>query len=143
MLESLSPGSLLSANTWGDGLFLVFDGTPHAADTAIDIAHLVVATDWTKLGLPLNTNIRIALHAGPAYEIDDPITRRPGFAGMQISRAARIEPVTPPGEVYVSEAFAALLAFDDNQERFRCEYVGTVPMAKDYGRFRTYRLTRR
>ena len=95
------------------------------------------------MDLPENTNIRIALHAGPAYEIDDPVTGRPGFAGMHISRAARIEPVTPPGEVYVSEAFAALLAFDDNQERFACEYVGTVPMAKEYGRFRTYRLARR
>ena len=92
------------------------------------------------MDLPENTNIRIALHAGPAYEIDDPVTGRPGFAGMHISRAARIEPVTPPGEVYVSEAFAALLAFDDNQERFAC---GTVPMAKEYGRFRTYRLARR
>ena len=143
ILESVPQGDLLNANTWGDGLFLVFDDSRAAADTALGLAQMVAETRWTSMDLPENTNIRIALHAGPAYEIDDPVTGRPGFAGMHISRAARIEPVTPPGEVYVSEAFAALLAFDDNQERFACEYVGTVPMAKEYGRFRTYRLARR
>jgi class 3 adenylate cyclase len=143
LLEGLPAHALRIANTWGDGLFLVFDGALDAAGTALDIARLVATTRWSELGLPAETDIRVALHAGPVYEIMDPVTRRPGFAGMHISRAARIEPVTPPREVYVSEAFAALLAFDDNQDRFHCEYVGTVPMAKDYGRFRTYRLTRR
>lgn len=143
LLDRLPAHALRTANTWGDGLFMVFDDALHAASTALDIAHLITTTQWAALGLPAQTDIRIALHAGPVYEITDPVTKRPGFAGMHISRAARIEPVTPPREVYVSESFAALLAFDDNQAQFHCEYVGTVPMAKDYGRFRTYRLTRR
>ena len=138
------PGrGLLSANTWGDGLFLVFQDAVSAATAALNLSAMVTGTDWEPLGLPADTNIRIAVHAGPAYEIDDPVTRRRGFAGMHISRAARIEPVTPPGEVYVSEAFAGLLEFDESRDRFNCEFVGTVPMAKEYGRFRTYRLTYR
>ncbi len=142
LLQRSPEGAVLTANTWGDGLFIVFSDALIAATLASDLAEMVTRTDWQPLGLPASTSIRIALHAGPAYETTDPITLRPGFAGMQISRAARIEPVTPPGEVYVSEAFAALLAFDDNLDRFKCEYVGTVPLAKEYGRFRTYKLTR-
>jgi class 3 adenylate cyclase len=101
---------------------------------------LVQGTQWAALGLPQRTSLRIALHAGPVYEIVDAVTGRPGFAGTHISRAARIEPVTPPGQVYVSEAFAALLALDDAHREFFCEYLGSVPLAKDYGRLRTYRL---
>ncbi len=143
IVEDVPEGRLLSANTWGDGLFLVFQDAVSAAMAALNLSAMVTRTKWEPVGLPADTNIRIAVHAGPVYEIEDPITRRRGFAGMHISRAARIEPVTPPGEVYVSEAFAGLLEFDDSRDRFSCEFVGTVPMAKEYGRFRTYRLAYR
>lgn len=143
LLKAAPAGQVLTANTWGDGLFLIIDTAPGAAEIALSLAELVNGTDWGRFGLPSNTNIRIALHAGPAYEIDDPIIGQPGFSGVHISRAARIEPVTPPGTVYVSDAFAALLAFDDSAGRYGCEYVGTVPLAKHYGRLRTFRLARR
>ena len=42
--------------------------------------------------------------------------------GSHVSRTARIEPVTPPGEVYVTEAFAAALELqgrDDTRLRLR------------------------
>ncbi len=143
IVDAIPDGQVLSANTWGDGLFLVIEDAVTAADAALELSALVTSTEWNRLGLPSDTNIRIAVHAGPVYEVEDPITKHRGFAGMHISRAARIEPVTPPGEVYVSEAFAGLLEFDDHQDRFLCEFVGTVPMAKEYGRFRTYRLAYR
>lgn len=143
LLHGAHASELLHANTWGDGLFLVLGSAPAAAQAALAISAVVRETDWSAVGLPAGTAIRIALHAGPAYELDDPITGAPNYAGMHISRAARIEPVTPAGEIYASEAFAALLAFDDGQARFRCEYVGTVPLAKSYGRMRMYRLNRR
>jgi class 3 adenylate cyclase len=143
LLEGVRRSHLLHANTWGDGLYLVFDDAPVAADCALSIGAMVRDTDWHEVGLPADIDIRIALHAGPAYEYDDPISGLRGYSGMHVSRAARIEPVTPPGQIYASEAFAALLAFDDTASRFRCEYVGTVPLAKSYGRMRTYRLVSR
>lgn len=133
----------LGANTWGDGLFLVYADPVHAARTALRLARMVAQTPWAAGGVAAPIGIRIALHAGPVYEVHDPITGRPGHAGIHISRAARIEPVTPPGQVYASEAFAALLALDDSRREFTCEYVGIVPLAKDYGRLRTYRLAAR
>ena len=141
LLGTVPLPALLTTNTWGDGLFLVFSDVIEAARLASALARLAAQTDWAALGLTAHTNLRIALHAGPVYEMTDPIVRRPGFAGTHISRAARIEPVTPPGQVYVSEAYAALLALDDRAGEFRCEYMGSVPLAKDYGRLRTYRLS--
>ena len=141
LLGTVPLPALLTTNTWGDGLFLVFSDVVEAARLASALAHLAAQTDWAALGLTAQTNLRIALHAGPVYEIIDPVVRRSGFAGTHINRAARIEPVTPPGQVYVSEAFAALLALDDRAGEFRCEYMGSVPLAKDYGRLRTYRLS--
>jgi hypothetical protein len=50
--------------------------------------------------------------------------------------------VTPPGEVYVTEQFAAALELDGDRD-FACDYVGHMPAAKDYGHLRMYRLRRR
>ena len=65
----------------------------------------------------------------------------PDFTGSHVSRAARIEPVTPPGAVYVTEPFAAALVLAGRRD-LTCDYVGHMPMAKDYGRLRMYRLRR-
>lgn len=132
----------LTVNTWGDGLYFTFDSVIHANDFSLDLSELVNATRWQDYGLPPDLNLRVALHAGPAFAILDPVTQKPGFTGTHVSRAARIEPVTPPGSVYCSEAHAALVA-QENNDAFHCEFVGNMPYAKNYGVFPTYSLTRR
>src|ERR1700687_5019693 len=86
-------------------------------------------------------NLRIALHARPVYSCFDPILERMTYVGTHVSRTARMEPITPPGEIYVSEAFAALAAAEGASD-FTCEYVGQIPQAKGYGIFPTYILQR-
>jgi class 3 adenylate cyclase len=86
-------------------------------------------------------NLRIALHAGPVYEFDDPITSNRNYGGTQVSRAARIEPIAPPGQVYASEAFAAMSA-TKRTRNFTCDYVGQTPMAKGYGTLPMYHVRR-
>jgi len=81
------------------------------------------------------------LHAGPVYECNDPITRQHTYCGTHVSRAARIEPIAPSGQVYASEAFAALAAIQ-RAPRFACYYVGQTPLAKGYGTFPTYHVRR-
>jgi class 3 adenylate cyclase len=103
------------------------------------LADLVTKTEWEKKGLRPELNLRIALHAGPVYEFDDPITKSITFSGTHVSRAARIEPITPPGQVYASEAFAALSAAKRTCD-FTCDYVGQTPMAKGYGTLPTYHV---
>jgi hypothetical protein len=53
--------------------------------------------------------------------------------------AARIEPVTPPGEIYLTEAMAAALALTGS-ERIECNYMGNLPTAKGYGHMPMYVL---
>ena len=72
----------------------------------------------------------------------DPVTNASTYSGTHVSRTARIEPVTPPGQVYASLAFAAI-ASAQNITEFSCEYVGQTPIAKEYGTFPTYRLSRK
>lgn len=128
-------------NTQGDGLLLILDNVEHAARCALDLQRAVQQLDLAALGLPEDLLLRIGCHLGPVYQMEDPITHVPAFFGAHITRAARIEPVTPPDAVYVSEAFASSLAF--HADAFVCEYVGEVPSAKNYGAMRMYWLRER
>lgn len=141
-LISTSSYAPVVKNTWGDGLYFVFSSVRDAGQFSLDLCDLIVVTDWTKKGLPKDLNLRIALHAGPVYSCIDPVLGQPTFTGTHVSRAARIEPITPPGQVYASQPFAALAAAQDVAE-FSCDYVGQTPLAKGYGTFPTYHVRRR
>jgi class 3 adenylate cyclase len=128
-------------NTWGDGIFVVFPDAGRAAACALDMQDAMSAIDLKAAGLPDTLKLRLGGHLGPVYELDDPITDRPNYYGAHVSRAARIEPITPGGCVYVTETFAAVLALH-NAGRFSCDYVGNTEMAKHYGRLRMFLLRR-
>jgi class 3 adenylate cyclase len=140
LVARFQPAPLLR-NTWGDGLYLVFADVQDAGRFALDLSDLLNATDWTRQGLPADLNLRIALHAGPVYACTDPVTGKLNFIGTHVSRAARLEPITPPGQVYASQAFAAL-AVAARVRTFTCDYVGQTPLAKKYGTFPTYHVRR-
>jgi class 3 adenylate cyclase/tetratricopeptide (TPR) repeat protein len=140
-LAAESPHRPLTKNTWGDGLYFVFSNVRDAGQFALDLRDVVRNTDWSKHGLPA-LNLRIGLHAGPVYSCCDPVTQHTTYIGANVSRAARIEPITPTGQVYASQTFAALAAAEGVKE-FRCDYVGQTSMAKKYGTFPTYVVLRR
>ena len=130
------------AKTWGDGLYVVFESAQDAAEFALGFLARTLGVDWTEAGLPSSTSpIRIALHAGPVFRGFDPVMEREHFFGSSVTRAARIEPVTQPGTIYASEAFAATLAAT-GQPGFSLEYIGRLPLAKAYGESIIYRLDR-
>ena len=128
-------------NTWGDGIFVVFRDAGHAAACALDMQDAMSAIDFKAAGLPETLKLRLGGHLGPVYELNDPVTDRPNYYGAHVSRAARIEPITPEGCVYVTETFAAMLALH-NAGQFSCDYVGNTEMAKRYGRLRMFLLRR-
>ena len=130
---------VLLANTWGDGLYLVFDDAGKAARCALDLQAAMARIDLPGAGLPNHLALRIGGHLGPAYTGQDPIIKRPNFFGAHVSRAARIEPVTPEGCVYVTETLAAVLAIH-NAAEFACDYVGMTQAAKHYGPMRMFLL---
>jgi len=132
---------ILFRNTWGDGLYVVTRDVETAAKCATDLQDEMASFVPAKRGLPEYMALRLGGHLGPVFHLRDPVLKRSNFIGAHVSRAARIEPVTPEGAVYVTEAFAAVLATTGLNE-FVCEYVGQVPAAKHYGTMRMYSLRR-
>ncbi len=123
----------------GDGFYLTFECAADAGRFALELSHAIASTQWDRRGLPATIVMRIGLHAGVVHKLRDPVTLRDVFVGTHINRAARIEPITPPGQVYASQEFAALAALERVKD-FTCKYVGQVSLAKDYGVFPMYRL---
>jgi class 3 adenylate cyclase len=130
------------ANTWGDAVYVVLSDVFAAARCALDLQQAMASIDLEAERLPSHLALRIGGHVGPVFLTHDPVLDADGFMGSHVSRTARIEPVTPPGGVYVTEPFAAALVLDGRDE-FVCDYVGHMAAAKDYGHLRMYRLRRR
>ncbi len=133
--------SILYRNTWGDALYTVMTGVDEAAACALELQEAIDRIDLAAVGLPAHLALRLGAHFGPVLRLWDPVLGSMSFMGSHVSRTARVEPVTPPGAVYVTEHFAAALRLA-RADDLVCDYVGHMPAAKDFGRLRMYRLRR-
>ncbi|WP_020474994.1 TRAFs-binding domain-containing protein [Zavarzinella formosa] len=142
--EELEITPAIFQNTWGDGLYVVFDDVLKAADFSLRLLKRFEQFDFDSFGFRLKPGrepgVRIGLHTGPVFEGWDAVMGKTNYFGSHVSRAARIEPVTAPGSAFVSEQFAAALAMIPNHP-FVCEYLGLQPLAKEYDTCPLYRLT--
>jgi hypothetical protein len=126
-------------NSWGDGIFVVCDSLAAAATLALELQ--AASERASDAGLaPLG--LRLAGHAGAMFPLHDPIQGRTTYWGRAVVTAARIEPRTPEGEVYVTEPFAALLALEPDVH-IATEYVGHLTTAKGFGDLPMYVLRAR
>ena len=117
---------------------MVIDDAVAAARCALELQAAMEAIDLAGLWLADTLALRLGGHFGPVFEAIDPVQRVTNFFGAHVSRTARIEPVTPPGEVFVTEQFAARLALEPGG--YAVDYVGQVQAAKSYGTMRMYHL---
>jgi class 3 adenylate cyclase len=129
------------AETAGDGLYVVFSDIMAAVECCFRLRDVLRPERVTAAGLPSHLGIRLSAHIGPLFRRFDRVIGREKFCGMEVIRTARIEPVTPVGEIFVTEQFAASLAYAATGV-FICEYVGLQPMAKGFGTCRMYSLRR-
>lgn len=132
---------ILLQQTWGDALHLV-TGDARSAALATEAMLRTVRDLRPQLSGRLSQlEIRVGAHFAPAWHGTDAIERVRTFYGTQLSFTARVEPVTPPGTTYVTEAFAAELAVSAPGE-FHVEYAGEIALAKRFGSYRIYSLRR-
>ncbi len=139
--------------SWGDALYVVMPTARSMLDYAflLQEAFGAMSADDYNLSAPLQ--LRVGLHAGPVYEGFHPLTGKAIIYGSHVSRTARIEPVTVPGQIYGSQQFVALLTAEESvllHERemtgenynswFACDYLGNQPLAKKYGSQPVYHL---
>ena len=132
---------ILYRNTWGDAIQIVIDDVVAAAQCGLGIQEVLGRVDRVRACLPPDLSLRMALHVGRVISIDDPIRATAAFWGRELTRAARIEPRTPEGEVYTTDAVAALLALEPGSG-VHCEYMGRVTTAKEFETIPMYRLRR-
>jgi class 3 adenylate cyclase len=139
------PGSGLSsplyANTWGDAFMFVYDSAEACGEAALGIREWLRCNPVRFEGMPAALGLRIGMHAGPVFEGYDPVADRPIYLGSHINRAARIEPITEEGQIFVSREFAALAEME-GVTRFRCLAQGLADLPKGAGRIPVYRLER-
>lgn len=127
--------------TWGDGLFLVFDQPIDAALAALALLEAHRALDLRGLGLPRDLDLRISGHYGPVHLRTNPLTKAPAVIGAHVVVAARIEPDVAPGSACVSEALAGALA-TFHGDLVRCGYVGRTQARKGFPATPIFSLTR-
>jgi hypothetical protein len=133
--------SIVVRNTWGDGLFLVLNGLVVGAQCALTIQETLADIDLVAAGLPGDMSLRLAGHVAPVFDLYDPLLGGPNALGRELTRAARVEPRTPTGEVYVTSAFAGMMALTPGCG-MTAEYVGVMTTAKDFESAPVYRLRR-
>jgi class 3 adenylate cyclase len=129
----------LVKNTWGDGLYLVFESVREAGLFALDFRDRILATDWLKLGFTCALSVRIGLHAGPLYRIYDPLIGQWSYTGSHVTRTARLEPSADPGKVFATLAFVALAAAERVTE-FTSRAAGRRRLVKDAGELSVYEI---
>ncbi len=136
ILEKYSD-QILDRNSWGDSIFLVMEDAISAIHCALEIQNYFSELDFRALGLSRSLALRLGCHFGPVFHGEDYVRGQKTFYGSHVMRAARIEPITPPGDVYVTEPMAAALALEPDSP-IVCDYVGLVPLPKNAGELRLY-----
>ncbi len=130
--------SIVLRKTWGDAVHAVFRTATAAASAALEM-QAATAQLAEELEQGRRLTFRIAVHYGAADHGVDPVEETPSIFGPQLSFAARIVPVAPPGGIFVTEPFAAQLSLE-GAAHIDCSYVGTSSLAKSYGRVRLLAL---
>jgi|GEM_PF-1953685 len=138
--EFISPKSHVAFNTWGDAVYAVFEYGEQAVEFATTYRNFFKGR---KLG---NTKLepRIAGHFGSAFAFQNPlIPGRKEVSGKHVNTTARIEPVTRPGEIYVSEAFKNAYESISKQSALAVtfEALGVLELAKGHDDELVFRLT--
>ena len=130
------------AKSWGDAIHLATVDAATAAHIAADIQYFIEQRRLSHRDLLSDLELRIAAHFAPAYHGYDPIEHKPTCYGTQLLFTARIEPVAPPGMIYITEPLAARVALEAPTD-FIIDYAGEIELAKRAGTYRLFALQRR
>lgn len=132
-------------NSWGDAIFAIFRTTIDATKCGLDLRDYFRNTNWDNYGITRALSCRVALHTGGVYFGYDAVQKRLGVAGYNVNLAARIEPITVPGQVFASETFVSILREDleaDKDQTIEFGSLGHTALAKEWGVRTIFRIFR-
>jgi class 3 adenylate cyclase len=95
-------------NTWGDAIVATFDSAKEAAESALRIKAFF-SQSYPHQGVAQGLSCRISLHTGEVILCENPLRGGEDIFGDAVHKAARLEPVTAPGHVFCTDAFASHL----------------------------------
>ena len=129
-------------NTWGDAIVAVYDKAEIAINMALIYRDAFRKINFTRLGLN-KLRPRIAGNFGEFEILFDPALGKDNVHGTTINQTARIEPITIPGEIFVSKTFRneAMKTYDF-KDICRFDDMGEVTLPKKAGKLYLYRLCR-
>lgn len=130
----------LAWNTWGDAVFAAFENPSDVVDFAInyrDFFNSSVPSDL--LGIQLKP--RIACHFGEATLVNDPTLGKKNLFGKNVNAAARLEPSTRPGEIFVTREFQEACGKSPSfNYDVSFDPVGRIVCAKAFGELDAFRM---
>lgn len=128
-------------NTWGDAIVAVYDNVETAINMTLTYRNAFRETNFLKHGIK-KLRPRIAANYGEFEIIFDPALGKDNVHGTTVNQTARIEPVTLPGEIFVSKIFwqMTLKTYEEYKETCRFDNMGEVTLPKKAGKLHVYRL---
>lgn len=138
---SLKKNSLVW-NTWGDALIAIFEDECQVLELVFKYRDFFKNYNFKDKNIK-NLFPRIACHFGRFDIYDDPLLdNKTNALGKNINTSARIEPITRPNEIYVTEEFKSQIESSPVSEDFKVMFdeLGEIPLAKNFGSHNLYRL---
>lgn len=130
-------------NTWGDAIFAIYDKAETAINMALAYRESFNKLNFEEFGIRKLTP-RIAGNFGEFELIFDPVSGKKNVHGTLVNLTARIEPVTTPGEIFVTKEFKDMsISSYDKVENVRFEDMGEIKLPKNAGVLNLYRLCKR
>ncbi|MDD3024169.1 MAG: adenylate/guanylate cyclase domain-containing protein, partial [Syntrophomonadaceae bacterium] len=130
-------------NTWGDAVVAVFMDGRYAIDMVLEYRDFFNTYDFEALEMS-RLMPRIGGHYGEFFSFKDELLGRTNMYGSNINTAARIEPVTRTGEIFVTRQFKeAIENLPVSIDYVSFDELGFVELAKSFGEWELFRLYRR
>ena len=127
-------------NTWGDAIVAIFENAQVAVDFALNYRDFFREFNFEALGMR-QLLPRIACHFGEFEVFDDEVLGNTNILGTNINAAARLEPVTRSGQIYVTKPFKeAIERLPQKLDYIVFDDLGIIPLAKDFGEIEVFRL---
>ena len=130
-------------NTWGDAIFAIYDKAETAINMALAYRESFNKLNFEEFGIRKLTP-RIAGNFGEFELVFDPVSGKQNVHGTLVNLTARIEPVTTPGEIFVTKEFMDMSRSSyDKIDNVRFEDMGEIKLPKNAGALTLYRLCKK
>jgi class 3 adenylate cyclase len=126
-------------NTWGDAIVATFDSAKCAAENALRIRDFF-ANSYPESGVAPGLTCRVSLHVGDVIFCHNALRNGDDIFGEAVHVAARLEPVTMPGNIFCTKRVADMLS-EIRGSAPRVWPIGPQNLAKDFDTLELYVVT--